>query len=166
MSTSTRIDSKTLVGNAVIGIKSGKMIGEVADIRLDPDTLKVTAAVTSKGTLLKREVELIPADQVQVWGPDAVLVKELDVIVKEEELGDHDDWLSVTDDVQGYEVVSEDGTRIGTLGDLVLNHQGEVMGYEMAEVAAEGRVAVSDWIDVKATRSLGPDVLIVKSEFV
>ena len=166
MSTSARIASKMLIGNPVIGIKSGKMLTKIADIRVDPSSLKVTAAVTSKGTLPKREVELIPADQVQVWGTDAVLVKELDVIVKEEELGEHDDWLSVTDDVQGYEVVSEDGTRIGTLGDLVLNHQGEIMGYEMAEVAAEGRIAVSDWIDVKATRSLGPDVLIVKSEFV
>ena len=166
MSTSTHTASKALIGNPVIGIQSGEMIAKVADIYLDPSTRKMAAVITAKGTLLKREAEAIPAEQAEVWGKDAILVRGLDVIVKEEELGDHDDWLSVTDDVQGYEVVSEDGTRIGTLGDLVLNHQGEIMGYQMAEVAAEGRVAVSDWIDVKATRSLGPDVLVVKAEFV
>jgi sporulation protein YlmC with PRC-barrel domain len=88
------------------------------------------------------------------------------VIVKLAELDGRDGWLSVSDDIRGYEVVAEDGTRIGTLGDLVLDREGRIMGYEMSEVAVEGRVAVADWIDVKATRSLGPDVLLVKSEYV
>jgi len=52
------------------------------------------------------------------------------------------------------------------VGDVALDHQGRVMSYEMAEVTTEGRVAVANWIDVQATRSLGPDVLIVKSEYV
>lgn len=64
------------------------------------------------------------------------------------------------------EIVAEDGTRVGQLGDVVLDNEGQIMGYEMAEVAIEGRVAVAKWIDVKATRSLGPDVLLVKSEYV
>jgi uncharacterized protein YrrD len=126
----------------------------------------VAAAITSKSTLLSREIEAIPAEQVEVWGQDAILTKQPDVIVKEEELGDCDGWLSASDDIRGYDVVGEDGTRIGALGDVVLDTQGQIMGYEMAEVATEGRVAVANWIDAKATRSLGPDVLIVKSEFV
>lgn len=163
---STRIVSQEFVGNPAIVITSGEMIAEIEDLLIDPVTLKAAAAITSKGSLLSREVEAIPADQVEVWGKDAILTKQTDVVVKEEELDGRDGWLSASSDASGYEVVAEDGTRIGTLGDLVLDHQGQIMGYEMAEVSTEGRVAAANWIDVKATRSLGPDVLIVKSEYV
>lgn len=163
---SNRIASQALVGNPVIGITNGEKIAKVEDLLVDPNTLKAAAALTSKSTLLSREIEAIPAEQVEVWGQDAILAKQPDVVAKEEELDSRDGWLSASDDIRGYEVVAEDGTRIGTLGDVVLDTEGQIMGYEMAEVATEGRVAVANWIDVKATRSLGPDVLIVKSEFV
>jgi uncharacterized protein YrrD len=158
--------SRKLIGNPVIGITNGEMLAKVEDLQVDPNSLKAAAAITSKGSLLNREIEAIPAEQVEVWGQDAILAKQLDVIVKEDETDNRDGWLSASDDIRGYEVVAEDGTRIGTLGDVVLDNQGQIMGYEMAEVAVEGRVAVADWIDVKATLSLGPDVLIVKSEYV
>lgn len=163
---STRIASQKLIGNPVIGITTGEMIAKIEDLQIDPNTLSAVAAITSKGTLLRREVEAIEAAQVEVWGQDAILVKKPDVIVKEGELSGRDGWLSASDDIRGYEVVAEDGTRVGTLSDVVLDTEGQIMGYEMADVAIEGRVAVADWIDVKATRSLGPDVLIVKSEYV
>ena len=163
---STRIASEKLIGNPVIGITNGKMIAKIEDLQIDPNTLSAAAAITSKGTLLSREIEAIPAEQVEVWGQDAVLVAKPDVIVNEEGLDDRDGWLSTSDDIRGYEVVAEDGTRVGTLGDVVVDTKGQIMGYDMAEVAVEGRVAVANWIDVKATRSLGPDVLLVKSEYV
>jgi uncharacterized protein YrrD len=163
---SNRIASQAFVGNPVIGITNGEEIAKIEDLLVDPDTLKAAAAITSKSTLLSRDIEAIPAEQVEVWGQDAILAKQTDVIVKEEDLGGHEEWLSASNDIRGYQVVAENGTRIGTLGDLVLDHEGQILGYEMAEVTIESRVAVADWIDVKATRSLGPDVLIVKSEFV
>jgi uncharacterized protein YrrD len=163
---STRVASQKLIGNPVIGIASGEIIAKVEDLEIDPSTLRAAAAISSKGSLLNREIEAIPADQVEVWGEDAILAKQPDVVVKEEELDGRDGWLSVSDDIRGYDVVTEDGTRIGTLGDVVLDGEGQVMGYEMADVAIEGRVAVAKWIDVKATQSLGPDVLIVKPDYV
>jgi sporulation protein YlmC with PRC-barrel domain len=163
---STRIASQKLIGNPVIGITNGEMLAKVEDLQIDPKALKAAAAITSTGSVLNREIEAIPAEEVEVWGQDAILAKQPDAIVKEEELDDRDGWLSASDDIRGYEVVAEDGTRIGTLGDVVLDNEGQIMGYEMAEVVTEGRVAVANWIDVKATRSLGPDVLIVKSEYV
>jgi uncharacterized protein YrrD len=150
----------------VIEITNGEMIATVENLQINPNTLSAAAAITSKGTLLRREVEAILAEQVEVWGQDAVLVKGPDAIVNEEGLNGRDGWLSTADDIRGYDVVAEDGTRIGTLGDVVLDTEGQILGYEMAEVAVEGPVAVANWIEVKATRSLGPDVLIVKSEYV
>jgi uncharacterized protein YrrD len=155
-----------LIGNPVIGITNGKAIAKVADIRIDPKSLKAVLAVTSRGGLFKGDVEAIQADKVKVWGQDALLVEQPDVVVKEDELNADDDWLSGSEDIRGYDVVTEDGTRIGTLADLVLDHQGQIQGYRMSEVFIEGNIAESYWVDVEATHSLGPDVLIVKSEIV
>lgn len=163
---SARNASQKPVGNPVIRITHGEMIAKIEDLQIDPNTLSVAAAITSKGTLLNREMEAIPADRVEVWGQHAILVKQPDVTVKEDELGGRAGWLSTSDEIRGFEVVAEDGTRIGTLADVVVNTEGQIMGYEMANVAIEGRVATAKWIDVKATRSLGPDVLLVKSEYV
>jgi uncharacterized protein YrrD len=166
MSTENRIVSQELIGNPVIGITDGERIAKVEDVQIDPDTLQAAVIVTTKGSLLNRERKGIPADQVEVWGRDAILAKQSDVIVPDDEMDGRDRWLSVSDDIRGYEVVTEDGTRIGKVGDVALDHQGRVMGYDMAKVATEGRVAAANWIDVNATRSLGPDVLIVKSDYV
>lgn len=166
MSMPTRIASEELIGNPLISITNGELIAKVEDVRVDPKSLEAAAAITSAGGLLNREIEAVPADGVEVWGQDAILAKQPDVIVTAEELDGRDEWLSVSDDIRGYEVVAEDGTRIGTLADVALDSQGQIIGYEMADVAVEGRVKVANWIDVKATRSLGPDVLIVKSEYV
>jgi uncharacterized protein YrrD len=160
------IPSQQLVGNPVIDITNGKVIANVEDVYIDPKALKAAAAITSKGTLLSREVKAIPATQVQVWGQDAILAKNPEVIAGEEELEGSDSWLSGSDDIRGYNIVAEDGSRVGILEDLVLDHDGQVMGYEVSEAKAGSRVATANWIDVKATRSLGPDVLIVKSEYV
>jgi uncharacterized protein YrrD len=155
-----------MIGNPVIDITNGTMIAKLEDVRIDPGALKAAAAIASKGSLLNREVGAVPAEQVEVWGQDAILANQGDVMVKEEELDSSDEWLSSSDDIRGYQVVAEDGTRVGTLGDVVLDSLGQIVGYEMEEVAIEGQVAVADWIDVRATRSLGPDVLIVKSDYV
>ena len=163
---SNRAASQRLEGNPVISVSNGQKIGKVEDILIDADALRAAAVVTSGGNLLNREIHAIPAASVEVWGLDACLVKQPDVVLKGEELDRNSQWLSVSDDIRGYEVVAEDGTRIGTLGDVVLDGEGQVMGYEMADVAIEGRVAVAKWIDVKATQSLGPDVLIVKPDYV
>jgi len=166
MSMPTRIASEELIENPVISMTNGEAIAKVEDVQVDPNSLSIAAAITSTGGLLSRETEAVPADRVEVWGQDAILAKEPDVLVNAEELDDRDRWLSVSDEIRGYEVIAEDGTRIGKVGDVMMDGQGQIMGYEMADVAIEGRVAVANWIDVKATRSLGPDVLIVKSEFV
>jgi uncharacterized protein YrrD len=161
-----RIPSQKLVGNPIINIATGEQIAEVSDVQINPESLSAAAAITSKGSLLKRELRAIRAAEIEVWGPDAILAGQTDVVVGEEELDDRESWLSASDDIQGYQVVAEDGTAIGTLGDVVLDNQGAIAGYEMASVDTEGRVAAANWIDAKATRALGPDVLVVKSEYV
>jgi uncharacterized protein YrrD len=59
---SKHIASQELIGNPVIGISRGEMIAKVADVQIDPNILKAAVAITSRGSLLDREIEAISAD--------------------------------------------------------------------------------------------------------
>ena len=165
MTTYNPVPLQNVLGNPVISITNGEMIAKVADIRLDPQNLKATLVITSKGGLFKGKLEAIPADKVDVWGRDALLVKQSDVILDESDFENNDSWLSGSEDILGYDVINQDGTRIGKLADVVLDTQGKVRGYRMGEVFVEGKVSETHWIDVEATHSLGSDVLILKPEY-
>jgi uncharacterized protein YrrD len=155
--------SRELIGKPIISITNGVIIGKVVDILIDPGTIQVAALVTSKGGLLthRGEMEAIPAKEVQVWGQDAVLVSRPDVIAKQDELPDHGRWLSVADQVKSRDVISIDGTRIGQLNDIVLNTQGQLVAYDLAQVFVKGPVAESRRISAELTQSFGRDVLLV-----
>ena len=155
--------SRALIGKPIISITNGVIIGKVVDVLIDPGTVQVAALVTSKGGLLMQrgQMEAIPAKEVQVWGQDAILVSRPDVIAKQDELPDHERWLSVVDRVKGRDVVSIDGTRIGQLNDIVLNTQGQLVAYDLAQVFVQGPLAETRSISAELTHSFGRDVLLV-----
>ena len=158
--------SQELRGKSIVSVTNGQIIAKVEDVLLDPGTLRVAALVTAGGglgNLLKsgRKTEAIPGDEVQVWGQDVVLVSGPDVIAKIEELPASDQWVSVSQQIKGRDVISAEGTRIGQLHDVVIDLKGQLVGYDLARVFVEGPPAQSKQIAVEATRTLGQDVLIV-----
>jgi uncharacterized protein YrrD len=162
---STTCLTQELQGKPVISVTNGAIIAKVLDVLVDPDALRVAAAITSKGGALKRqrEIEVIPADQVQVWGQDAVLVKGPDVIVKDSQLPDRERWLSASGQVKGHDVIGGDGTRIGQLNDVVIDVNGQFVGYDLVQPFVYGDPAQKmKHIPAEATSVLGQDVLIVE----
>jgi len=157
------LNTQRLIGNEIVSSSTGEKIGKVQDVLIDADRLQAAAVVTSKGNLFDRSFEAISDDWVRLWGRDVLLVKQSDVIVQGEDLADHEKWLSVSDTIRGYDVVREDGTRAGTLDDVALDDEGKITGYELSDVAVEEGAAAASWIGVDVTRSLGPDVLVIKS---
>jgi sporulation protein YlmC with PRC-barrel domain len=158
--------TQELQGKHIISVTDGSIIAKVLDVLVDPDALQVAAAVTAKGGgLLKREVELdvIPADDVQVWGRDVVLVKGPDVIVKDSQLSGSQAWLSVSGQVKGRDVVGDDGTRVGQLNDVVIDVDGQFVGYDLAQPFVPGGDPAQKMkqIPAEATSVLGQDVLIL-----
>ncbi len=163
---STTCLTQELQGKPVISVTNGAIIAKVLDVLVDPDALRVAAAITSKGSALKRqrEIEVIPADEVQVWGQDAVLVVRPDVIVKGSELPGKERWLSVSGQVKGRDVIGGDGTRIGQLNDVVIDVNGQFVAYDLAQpfVYGDDPAQKMKQIPAETTSVLGQDVLIVE----
>lgn len=156
--------SRALQGRSIVSVTNGQIVAKVEGLLIDSTTRQVAAVITSKGSLLKREpgIEVIPGDEVQVWGQDVILVKRPEVVVKKDTLLGHEDWLTVSDQIKGHDVVGTDGTRIGQLNDIIIDASGQLVGYSLARVFIQGPVAQSKRIAARATRVLGGDVLIVE----
>lgn len=160
--------SQELQDKPIVSVTNGEIIAKVLGVLIDPGALRLAAVVTSKGGgLLSREkgMDVIPSDEVQVWGQDVILVSRPDVIVKKGELPGSEKWLSVTDGLKGHDVISTDGLRIGKLNDVVIDISGQLVGYDLTQafVFSGGPSAGVKQIAAEVTSSLGQDVLIVNA---
>jgi uncharacterized protein YrrD len=153
--------SREYHGKPVVSVTTGEIIASVSDVMIDPKSIRAAALVISHGGLLKPTTELIPDRDIQVWGEDVILVSKSDVTKKREALPEEANWLQVGTQLSGRQVISTDGARIGRLNDVVMDTNGRVIGYDLAEVDMEGPVAETKRIAVEATQAFGQDVLIV-----
>jgi uncharacterized protein YrrD len=153
--------TQELIGKPVISVTNGQNIATIVDFMIDPEKLSLSALVTSKGSILSRKIEAIRAADIQVWGMHTVLVKDHDVILKEDELYDRDAWMSFLDDLKAREVVTIEGTRLGTIKDLLVDRRGNMLAYELTKVYKAGQAFEGKLILTEATQSLGKDILVV-----
>jgi uncharacterized protein YrrD len=153
--------TQELIGKPVITMTNGQNIANVVDFMIHPEKLVLTALVTSKGSLLSRKIEAIRAAEVHVWGMHVVLVKDFDVILKEDELYDKEEWMSISDDLKSREIVTIEGTRLGTIKDILIDRQGKMLAYELSKAPKEIQALEGKLIPVEATQSLGKHVLVV-----
>jgi uncharacterized protein YrrD len=153
--------TQELIGKPVISITNGQNIATIVDFMIDPEKLSLSALVTSKGSILSRKIEAIRYADIHVWGMHTVLVKDHDVILKEDELYDRDAWMSFLDDLKAREVVTIEGTRLGTIKDLLVDRRGKMLAYELSKVYKQGQAFEGKLILTEATQSLGKDILVV-----
>lgn len=63
-----KFSSSDLFGRLIISARDGVQLGVVKDLMIDLNLLEVAAIVTDKGELVKRDLSLIPAGEVVLWG--------------------------------------------------------------------------------------------------
>jgi uncharacterized protein YrrD len=155
--------ARDMDNRAIVNIATGEKMGSVADLLFDPNELRVSAIVISLGGFLNRETQLITTDQIKVWGKDAILIDH-----HEEQQRTHrresENWVKLAEQIRGRYVVSTDGTRVGQVDDLSLDHEGKIVDFRLNQVFVEGPLSESKRIPVEATSTLGKDVLIVDME--
>jgi uncharacterized protein YrrD len=155
--------TQSIKGRAIVSIQNGKKIGSVSDVVVDADKLEVAGLVLSKGTLFDRESLMIPAEQVQVWGQDVILVRSHDLPQEQMTVPEGKRWIYTEDNLRGRYVVSVDGKRIGQINDIIISPDGKLQAYQLSQVYVEGPLQESKRINASSTHSLGEDVLIVNS---
>jgi len=115
------------------------------------------------GKIFSRKTMVLARHLVHVFGKDVILVRSNEVMPRDDTLKGVSSLLGVSKQMKGQEIVTEQGVRIGIVGDVLVNKEGKVVGYDLAKVFIEGPISKSRQIPLAATRSLGPDMIIVDS---
>jgi uncharacterized protein YrrD len=128
----------------VFTIDGGREVGKVEDLYLDEDLSHVAALyLGSEGLLNKSESFLRLADVITI-GKDAILVKNADSVFDEAETPEFGEWLENwirRNDIRGREMSTPGGTKVGRIGDIILEDEAKIAGFSLAQAYVSGTIA-------------------------
>lgn len=145
-----------LTDKPIFSMKDGRKLGTVKDLYLDRDLQLVTGLDLGSEGLFSRKSSLIRRNDIVVLGIDAVLVRSGDVIYEKEDVPEAEQWLR-RKDLQGREVDTPGGTKIGQIGDVIVDVAAEIAGFSLSRVYVEGPVADSKAITRNVVIDSGRD---------
>lgn len=146
-------------GAPVIDVRNGTKLGQVTETIVSPDDGRLLGFVIKQGGMLSREEAVVEIDDVRSIGADAVTV-EGDEIVHRPEASQPAFQEARGGDrtLVGRKVVSQGGSLLGTVADIVLNEEARRAS---ALVLGGGVFEAGDAMSVDRIVSVGPDVVIV-----
>jgi uncharacterized protein YrrD len=147
---------KDLIGKPIYSMTDGRLLGSVKDLYLDQDLELLTGIYLGSEGLLKRKALLIARRSIMVFGVDAILAKSSDVVTDDEQAEEAEHWLR-REDLQKREIDTPGGTKVGTIGDILLDGEARIIGFSLGKVFVEGPVAESRRIMKGAIEDTGRD---------
>lgn len=141
--------SKDLVSKSVVSIDEGRVVGQVKDVYFSADLSRMVGIFLGKEGLIRRKSLLIPVDAVVVFGIDAVLIKTASALTDNKMLTEAEQWIRLHD-LEGRDVDTPGGTRVGTIGDVILDEEGKISAFYLSRVLVEGPLAEKKQIDRRA----------------
>jgi uncharacterized protein YrrD len=124
---------KDLLNKPIYSIDEGKLLGKVQDLYLDSTFEVVLGLYVGSQGLVRRKSELIRAGDVVVLGDDAVVVRAGDVITDDSTLPEAKDWMR-REKLIGREADTPGGTRLGVIGDVIVDKTGRISGRAVEHV--------------------------------
>jgi uncharacterized protein YrrD len=131
---------KDLIGKPIYSIVDGRYVGDVKDLYVNKDLYWMTGIHVGHEGFLKRKSLIIKRENVVVFGIDAILVNDADVVREEKEVPDMEKWLRL-DKLRGREVDTPGGTRVGLIGDIIIGEEGHITDFVLGKVFVEGPIA-------------------------
>ncbi len=129
------IRASEIMALPVVTIDGGEDVAEVKDVVYGSEEGRLLGLTLNKrGFMSGRMKAVLPASSVSAIGPDAVMISDVDALVARSDAPDEVAKPDGDRDVIGNEVITEGGTKLGTVSDLVmwLGGDGEVVGYQLA----------------------------------
>ncbi|MFK7800929.1 MAG: PRC-barrel domain-containing protein [Anaerolineae bacterium] len=144
---------KDIVGKWIVTIDEGRQLGKVKDLLLDADLTQLNGIFLSREGLFRRKTVYIPRESVVVYGVDAVLVESAESVI-ESRTHPIDGWIRLSE-IIGRPIDTPGGTKLATLGDMILNAEGKITGFSLAKVSVTGPIAENRAIARPAIQDTG-----------
>ncbi len=146
--------ARELINKPIISLDQGKELGRVKDLYLDRALTRPVALYLGSDGLLSRKESLIQWPNIITLGQDAVLVRESDCVLETAQAEGIDNYIR-RETISGRPVDTPGGTKIGRLGDVVLNDEAQITGFTLSQVFVSGPVAASRAINRSAVVDVG-----------
>ncbi|MCB8939158.1 MAG: PRC-barrel domain-containing protein [Ardenticatenaceae bacterium] len=130
---------KDLVGKQIISVTDGRSLGNTKDIYLNNALTEITGIYLGSEGLIKRKHFLITRTDVVVFGLDAILVRSSEVIAEENSLPESVAWVRLSK-LNKREIDTPGGTKVGTIGDIIVGEQGNITGFALSRVNVQGPI--------------------------
>lgn len=159
------MDVKSLKGIAVVSIEEGEKVGVVDNVLFDLDPKRVIAFNLIKPGLLRSGGLILPMEDVESVGPDAVMIRSRDKI--REQKGDRDyENRPDLNSLSNLRVVTQDGTYIGTLATVQFDTKtGLITQLEVTGSGFMDRLRRNQIVDVAEAISIGTDVVVIPDTY-
>ncbi len=154
------ITAKDLRNKWIVCAADGRKVGEIKDVYLDSQAMQVVAVLTGKEGVLKPKAVGLERSGIQVFGVDVWLISASTKLVHLEDLPGADAFV-LMGDLQGREVQTDGGTRLGVIGDVVLDREDQVVGFTLSRVYVQGPLQEKKSLVRSAVVSLGDKKLPV-----
>ncbi len=148
--------TKELSKKPLYRLSDGKKLGEIKDLYLDGEARRVAAIFLGKEGVFSRKTLVVLQDQVRVMGVDAWLTAGGSEVEDLKELGDGEAFI-LCSDLRGREMETARQTKIGTVGDVEIDDQGQVTGFSLGKVHIQGPVAKRGLVPRETISRLGDD---------
>jgi uncharacterized protein YrrD len=131
---------KDLIGKPIYSITNGKHLGTLKDLYIDLDLSVVNGLYLGSEGLIKRKSFIIQRENISLFGLDVILAAGPDVVVDSNQMPSVEGWLR-RESLQGKGVDTPGGTKVGAIGDVLLDNQARIVGYSLSKVHVAGPVA-------------------------
>lgn len=145
---------KSLIGNPVFGMKDGRKLGQVKDLYLDDDLTSVIGLYLGREGLLRPTSLFIERKDVALFGIDVVLTEERATVYEGDKAPEPPGWVRLGE-LEGREVQTPGGTRIGKVGDVALDEEARVTGFSLTNLSIKGPVAEAEAVARNALVDVG-----------
>jgi uncharacterized protein YrrD len=143
-------------GKPIIRVSDGKQLGAVTDVYLDYELTRITAIHLGSEGIIRRSAQTIDRASVTVMGVDAWLVAAPTNVVGLGDIAGSDTYVRAGT-LRGRQIVTDGGTPLGTIGDVIVDESGAVLGFALAKVAVQGPLAERKTIARAAISALGDE---------
>ena len=148
---------KDVIGNPVITVNDGRSIGRAKDIYLSADCQTVAGIFLGTEGLFSRKSFHVKSEDITTIGQDTVLVKNADVIHEEGNLVETEQTWLRRDELQGRPVKTSGGTKVGKIGDVLIDGDGNVLGFTLGSVYMTGPIAENRSVSIHTVLDVGQE---------
>lgn len=149
--------AKELVGKPIYSLTNGRFIGTVRDLYVDGVLHSIAGIYLGSEGLINRRARLIPRDKVATFGEDVILVIDSNVVSDDRDYDYSQDWLR-RDSLAGRIMYTSGGTKVASLGDLMIDDEAQIAALSLARVYVEGPIADNRLVTREAVLDTGgPD---------